>query len=162
MPNIITCALLGQLLDSGGQLLTTLGYGLWPGMVLLSEIVQTFILSDFCYYYVKRWVVIELLILSSKSCWQQTAISLIFCSWAISQMNAILIAVPLTVNLFYAYPLEWSKFKRFSVQDQQTASTRRKIEHVVTCSFKSFSGTAIKTMVESCREWTVKRGMFSH
>ncbi|KAK9946938.1 hypothetical protein M0R45_012377 [Rubus argutus] len=45
-----------QLLDSRGQLLTTLGYGLWPGMVLLSEIVQTFILSDFCYYYVKSAV----------------------------------------------------------------------------------------------------------
>lgn len=42
-------------------------------------------------------------------------------------MNAILVAVLLMGNLFYAYPLEWSKFKRFSVQDQQTASTRLKI-----------------------------------
>lgn len=24
-------------------------------MVLLAEVVQTFILADFCYYYVKRW-----------------------------------------------------------------------------------------------------------
>ncbi|WZY98335.1 hypothetical protein YC2023_070664 [Brassica napus] len=42
-----------QVLDSGGRLLTALGYGLWPIMVLLSEIVQTFILADFCYYYVQ-------------------------------------------------------------------------------------------------------------
>ncbi|XP_065847661.1 uncharacterized protein [Euphorbia lathyris] len=42
-----------QVLDSGGRLLTALGYGLWPPMVLVSEIVQTFILADFCYYYVK-------------------------------------------------------------------------------------------------------------
>ncbi|PWA59741.1 ER lumen protein retaining receptor [Artemisia annua] len=42
-----------QVLDSHGQLLTALGYGLWPSMVLISEIVQTFILADFCYYYVK-------------------------------------------------------------------------------------------------------------
>lgn len=43
-------------MDTRGRLLTALGYGLWPSMVLLSEIVQTFILADFCYYYVKRWV----------------------------------------------------------------------------------------------------------
>ncbi|EMS56890.1 ER lumen protein retaining receptor [Triticum urartu] len=43
-------------LDSRGRLLTALGYGLWPSMVLLSEIVQTFILADFCYYYVKSLV----------------------------------------------------------------------------------------------------------
>lgn len=42
-----------QVLDSRGHLLTALGHGLWPSMVLLSEIVQTFILADFCYYYVK-------------------------------------------------------------------------------------------------------------
>ncbi|PKI77434.1 hypothetical protein CRG98_002207 [Punica granatum] len=40
-------------LDTSGRLLTALGYGLWPSMVLLSEIVQTFILADFCYYYIK-------------------------------------------------------------------------------------------------------------
>jgi len=45
-----------QVLDTHGRLLTTLGYGLWPSMVLLSEIVQTFILADFCYYYVKSLV----------------------------------------------------------------------------------------------------------
>lgn len=44
-----------QVLDTRGRLLTALGYGLWPSMVLLSEIVQTFILADFCYYYVKRY-----------------------------------------------------------------------------------------------------------
>uniref|UniRef100_A0A2P2JKC7 Putative ER lumen protein-retaining receptor C28H8.4 n=3 Tax=Rhizophora mucronata TaxID=61149 RepID=A0A2P2JKC7_RHIMU len=42
-----------QVLDTRGRLLTALGYGLWPSMVLLSEIVQTFILADFCYYYIK-------------------------------------------------------------------------------------------------------------
>ncbi|XP_008788641.1 ER lumen protein-retaining receptor erd-2.2 [Phoenix dactylifera] len=45
-----------QVLDTRGALLTALGYGLWPSMVLLSEIVQTFILADFCYYYVKSLV----------------------------------------------------------------------------------------------------------
>ncbi|XP_076895690.1 uncharacterized protein LOC143548391 [Bidens hawaiensis] len=42
-----------QVLDTRGGLLTALGYGLWPPVVLLSEIVQTFILADFCYYYVQ-------------------------------------------------------------------------------------------------------------
>lgn len=42
-----------QVLDSHGYLLTALGHGLWPSMVLLSEVVQTGILADFCYYYVK-------------------------------------------------------------------------------------------------------------
>ncbi|CAN0899376.1 ER lumen protein-retaining receptor [Linum grandiflorum] len=42
-----------QVVDSRGHLLVALGYGLWPSMVLISEIVQTFILADFCYYYVK-------------------------------------------------------------------------------------------------------------
>ncbi|XP_031126996.1 ER lumen protein-retaining receptor erd-2.2-like [Ipomoea triloba] len=42
-----------QMIDTRGRLLTALGYGLWPSMVLLSEAVQTFILADFCYYYVK-------------------------------------------------------------------------------------------------------------
>ncbi|XP_031283218.1 ER lumen protein-retaining receptor erd-2.2-like isoform X1 [Pistacia vera] len=45
-----------QVLDTRGRLLTALGYGLWPSMVLVSEIVQTFILADFCYYYVKSLV----------------------------------------------------------------------------------------------------------
>ncbi|PWZ39369.1 hypothetical protein Zm00014a_032641 [Zea mays] len=45
-----------QVLDTRGRLLTALGYGLWPSMVLFSEIVQTFILADFCYYYVKSLV----------------------------------------------------------------------------------------------------------
>ncbi|KAG6411966.1 hypothetical protein SASPL_124622 [Salvia splendens] len=42
-----------QVLDTRGHLLVALGYGLWPSLVLISEIVQTFILADFCYYYVK-------------------------------------------------------------------------------------------------------------
>ncbi|GAB4839126.1 hypothetical protein Ancab_028654 [Ancistrocladus abbreviatus] len=45
-----------QVFDTRGRLLTALGYGLWPSMVLISEIVQTFILADFCYYYVKSLV----------------------------------------------------------------------------------------------------------
>ncbi|PIA55495.1 hypothetical protein AQUCO_00700057v1 [Aquilegia coerulea] len=45
-----------QVVDTRGRLLTALGYGLWPSMVLLSEAVQTFILADFCYYYVKSLV----------------------------------------------------------------------------------------------------------
>jgi len=45
-----------QVLDTRGHLLTALGHGLWPCLVLLSEIVQTFILADFCYYYVKSLV----------------------------------------------------------------------------------------------------------
>ncbi|XP_057727464.1 uncharacterized protein LOC130943558 [Arachis stenosperma] len=42
-----------QVIDTRGRLLVVLGYGFWPSMVLISEIVQTFILADFCYYYVK-------------------------------------------------------------------------------------------------------------
>ncbi|CAA3013245.1 ER lumen -retaining receptor [Olea europaea subsp. europaea] len=42
-----------QVIESRGHLLSAMGYGLWPSMVLISEIVQTFILADFCYYYVK-------------------------------------------------------------------------------------------------------------
>lgn len=42
-----------QVLDTRGRLLTALGYGLWPSLVLLAEIVQTFILADFCYYYMR-------------------------------------------------------------------------------------------------------------
>ncbi|KAF3778888.1 hypothetical protein EJ110_NYTH42610 [Nymphaea thermarum] len=49
----VTNCFVAVVVDTGGRLLTALGYGLWPSMVLLSEIVQTFILADFCYYYVK-------------------------------------------------------------------------------------------------------------
>ncbi|KAH9606407.1 hypothetical protein KSS87_015050 [Heliosperma pusillum] len=42
-----------QVFDTRGYLLISLGYGLWPSFVLIAEIVQTFILADFCYYYVK-------------------------------------------------------------------------------------------------------------
>lgn len=43
-----------QVYDTSGKYLFLLGRGyLWVAMVLLSEIVQTFILADFCYYYVK-------------------------------------------------------------------------------------------------------------
>ncbi|CAI5469137.1 unnamed protein product [Closterium sp. Yama58-4] len=42
-----------QVMDGHSFIMTTIGYGMWPAMVLLSEIVQTFILADFCYYYVR-------------------------------------------------------------------------------------------------------------
>ncbi|KAG6533642.1 hypothetical protein ZIOFF_007517 [Zingiber officinale] len=42
-----------KVVDTRGGLLTAMGHGLWPPMVLIAEIVQTFILADFCYYYVK-------------------------------------------------------------------------------------------------------------
>ncbi|KAK3029417.1 hypothetical protein RJ639_039761, partial [Escallonia herrerae] len=43
-----------QVYDTAGTYLFLLGSGyLWLPMVLLSEIVQTFILADFCYYYIK-------------------------------------------------------------------------------------------------------------
>ena len=45
-----------HVMDSYGYLLIALIHGLWPSMVLLSEIVQTFILADFYYYYVKSVV----------------------------------------------------------------------------------------------------------
>ncbi|CAN6968642.1 unnamed protein product [Brassica oleracea var. botrytis] len=38
---------------SGNYLIILAAEGLWPSMVLISEIVQTFILADFYYYYVK-------------------------------------------------------------------------------------------------------------
>ena len=41
-----------QMFDGQSYLATAIGSGLWPVMVLLSEVVQTFILADFCYYYV--------------------------------------------------------------------------------------------------------------
>ncbi|KAG8048196.1 hypothetical protein GUJ93_ZPchr0008g13125 [Zizania palustris] len=59
VPDYLPCRMLDVrtlVLDTRGRLLTALGYGLWPSMVLLSEIVQTFILADFCYYYVKSLV----------------------------------------------------------------------------------------------------------
>ncbi|XP_074354573.1 uncharacterized protein LOC141693378 isoform X2 [Apium graveolens] len=43
-----------QVLNTRGHLLIALGYGLWPSVVLISEIVQTFISAYFCYYYVLR------------------------------------------------------------------------------------------------------------
>jgi ER lumen protein retaining receptor len=43
-------------LDRNSFLISALFYGLWPAMVLLSEVVQTFILADFCFYYVKSVV----------------------------------------------------------------------------------------------------------
>lgn len=45
---------LNMFIDSGGALLTQIGQGhLYIIVAFLAEIVQTFILADFCYYYVK-------------------------------------------------------------------------------------------------------------
>jgi len=44
-----------QVFDGQSYLATAIGSGLWPVMVLLSEVVQTFILADFCYYYMISW-----------------------------------------------------------------------------------------------------------
>lgn len=41
-----------QVFDGKSYLQTALGKGIWPLMVVTSEIVQTGILADFCYYYV--------------------------------------------------------------------------------------------------------------
>lgn len=43
---VFGCAFL-QILEGNKYLLQALGSGVWPVMVLLSEIVQTFILADF-------------------------------------------------------------------------------------------------------------------
>lgn len=45
-----------QILEGNRYLWAALGSGLWPVMVLLSEVVQTAILADFCYYYVKSYI----------------------------------------------------------------------------------------------------------
>ncbi|XP_039057595.1 ER lumen protein-retaining receptor erd-2.2-like [Hibiscus syriacus] len=46
-----------QVYETGGSYLFLLGYGyLWFPMVILAEIVQTFILVDFCYYYIKSFM----------------------------------------------------------------------------------------------------------
>ena len=44
-----------QIMDGDKYLWQALGSGLWPIMVLLSEVVQTFILADFCVIYVKAY-----------------------------------------------------------------------------------------------------------
>ncbi|KAL6497862.1 hypothetical protein OROHE_026889 [Orobanche hederae] len=49
--------------DSAGQYLFLVGSGyIWLPMVLLAEIVQTFILADFCYYYIKSVMSGQLLV----------------------------------------------------------------------------------------------------
>ncbi|KAL4431200.1 hypothetical protein ABPG75_006456 [Micractinium tetrahymenae] len=56
LSRFISCAhWILQILDGDKYLWQALGSGLWPVMVLVSEIVQTFILADFCWYYVKSY-----------------------------------------------------------------------------------------------------------
>jgi ER lumen protein retaining receptor len=52
-----------QVYETRGRYLFLVGAGyIWLPMVLLSEIVQTFILADFCYYYVKSVINGQLMI----------------------------------------------------------------------------------------------------
>ncbi|KAK6937845.1 ER lumen protein retaining receptor [Dillenia turbinata] len=52
-----------QIYDTRGRYVFLTGSGyLWPPMVLISEIVQTFILADFCYYYVKSKMAGQLIV----------------------------------------------------------------------------------------------------
>lgn len=44
-----------QVFEGTSYLQTALGKGIWPLMVLTSEVVQTGILADFCYYYIQSW-----------------------------------------------------------------------------------------------------------
>jgi ER lumen protein retaining receptor len=44
-----------QIMEGDKYLWRALGSGVWPIMVLVSEVVQTFVLADFCYYYVKSF-----------------------------------------------------------------------------------------------------------
>lgn len=44
-----------QIIEGDKFIFKALGSGLWPIMVLVSEIVQTFILADFCYIYVRSF-----------------------------------------------------------------------------------------------------------
>ncbi|CAL5224074.1 g6699 [Coccomyxa viridis] len=56
LSRFISCAhWILQLVDGNSFLLQALGSGLWPVMVLLSEVVQTFILADFCYFYIRSY-----------------------------------------------------------------------------------------------------------
>jgi len=56
LSRFISCAhWILQILEGDKYLWQALGSGLWPVMVLVSEVVQTFILADFCYYYVKSF-----------------------------------------------------------------------------------------------------------
>ena len=56
LSRFVSCAhWLLQIVDGDSFLLKAIGSGLWPAAVLLSEIVQTFVLADFCFYYVKSY-----------------------------------------------------------------------------------------------------------
>lgn len=59
-------------MEGNKYLLQALGSGLWPIMVLLSEIVQTFILADF-------WCVLTCYVVADA-----TAVHDLFCSIALS------------------------------------------------------------------------------
>ncbi len=46
-PDDLHALLLVQIMEGNRVLMSALGSGLWPILVLLSEVVQTFILADF-------------------------------------------------------------------------------------------------------------------
>lgn len=56
LSRFISCAhWILQIAEGDRYLWRALGSGMWPLMVMGSELVQTFILADFCYYYVKSF-----------------------------------------------------------------------------------------------------------
>ncbi|KAB2022653.1 hypothetical protein ERO13_D07G205100v2 [Gossypium hirsutum] len=64
MARFLACAhWIIQVYETGGRYLFLVGYGyLWFPMAILAEIVQTFILVDFCYYYIKSFMQGQLII----------------------------------------------------------------------------------------------------
>ncbi|KAA3459269.1 ER lumen protein retaining receptor family protein isoform 1 [Gossypium australe] len=64
MARFLACAhWIIQVYETGGRYLFLVGYGyLWFPMAVLAEIVQTFILVDFCYYYIKSFMQGQLII----------------------------------------------------------------------------------------------------
>ncbi|XP_042484425.1 ER lumen protein-retaining receptor erd-2.2-like [Macadamia integrifolia] len=52
-----------RVIETGGTYLTLIGAGyIWVLMIFVAEIIQTFILADFCYYYVKSVMEGQLLV----------------------------------------------------------------------------------------------------
>ena len=43
------------MMEGGGAMLRALTRGAWPAAVFVSELVQTGILADFCYHYVRAY-----------------------------------------------------------------------------------------------------------
>ncbi|KAK1306116.1 hypothetical protein QJS10_CPA10g01532 [Acorus calamus] len=54
-----------RVIETGGHMIWGTGF-LWMPMMLLSELVQTFILFDFCYYYIKSTMAGQMLTIPSQ------------------------------------------------------------------------------------------------